>query len=140
MLAYEDPSPASRPTVQEFMTPQPITITSSTLLADVATLLREHAVRHVPVVDDGKLVGVLSERDLHIARTLKSVTLNDVTASLVMAEKVLVVEPDALLSDVAALMMDRRVGSAIVMHDGGVVGIFTTQDALLALHRLLGVS
>ena len=127
------------PTVQEFMTPEPITTTSTASLAEVAAVMRSRVVRHLPVVDDGRLVGVVSERDIHVARTLRSVTLEDATAELVMAAHPLAVEPGARLSDVAARMLDRKVGSAVVVHEGRVVGIFTTHDALAALHRILGV-
>ena len=127
------------PTVQEYMTPEPLTTTSTASLAELAGIMRARAVRHIPVVDDGRLVGIVSERDIHVARTFRSVTLADATASLVMATHPLAVAPGAPVSDVAAHMIDRKIGSAVVVHGGRVVGIFTTHDALAALHRILAV-
>ena len=125
------------PTVQEHMTLAPVTVASTASLAEAALLMREKAARHLPVVDDGRLVGVVSERDVNVARTLRSTSLEKAKVALVMNEQPLAVPPDARLSDVAARMLDRKVGSAIVVHEGRVVGIFTSHDALLALHRIL---
>lgn len=119
------------------MTPAPATLSPETSLADAAQLMRDRAVSHVPVVNGDQLVGVISERDVNVARTLRSVTLEKAKVALVMNEQPLAVPPDTRLSDVAARMIDRKVGSAIVVHEGRVVGIFTTQDALHALHAIL---
>ena len=88
----------------------------------------------------GKDLLHLSERDINVARTLKSVTLDKAKVELVMSTPPLTVPPDARLSDVAARMIDRKAGSAVVVHEGRIVGIFTSHDALHALHRLLAVS
>lgn len=125
------------PTVQEFMTPQPLTVRSDMDLREAETLMRRSAIRHLPVVDGGALVGVLSERDVTVVRTLRTLDLSEVKVGLIMTERPLTVAPDARLSDAAALMVDRKAGSAVVVRGGDVVGIFTTVDALLALHRLL---
>jgi acetoin utilization protein AcuB len=128
-------------TVQEYMSPEPLTIGPQASLAEAYHAMRERALRHLPVVDvDGRLVGVISERDVNVARTLKSVTLEKAKVELVMSTPPLAVAPDTRLSDVAARMIDRKAGSAVVVHEGRVVGIFTSHDALHALHRLLGVT
>lgn len=130
----------SHATVQEHMSPEPVTIAPSASLAEASQTMRERAVRHLPVVSAGEVVGVLSERDINVARTLKSVTLDKAKVELVMSAPPLTVPPDARLSDVAARMIDRKAGSAVVVHEGRIVGIFTSHDALHALHRLLAVS
>ena len=127
------------PTVQEHMTPAPLTIEPGQSLADASQLMRERSIRHLPVVMAGEVVGVLSERDVNVARTLRSVTLEKAKVDLVMSSPALTVAPDARLSDVAARMLDRKAGSAVVVHEGQVVGIFTSHDALHALHRILAV-
>lgn len=126
------------PTVQEHMTHEPLVISGGVSLAEAAQLMRGRNIRHLPVVDDGAVVGVISERDIHVARTLKSLHMEKATVSLVMSTPPLTVRPDARLSDVAARMIDRKIGSAVVVFEGRVVGIFTTHDALLALHSILG--
>ncbi len=127
-------------TVQEHMTFAPATIPATASLAEAAQLMRERSIRHLPVVEGESCVGVLSERDINVARTLRSVTLEKALVTLVMATPPLVVPPEARLSDVAARMLDRKAGSAVVVHEGRVVGIFTSHDALLALHATLGAS
>ena len=109
----------------------------TTSVADAATLMRERNIRHLPVLEAGRVVGVLSEKDVHVARTLRSLTLEKATVDMIMQAPAVTVAPDMKLSDVAAHMVDRRLGSAIVVHEGRVVGIFTSQDALHALHQIL---
>lgn len=128
------------PTVQEFMTVEPLSIAPGAFLSEAARILREHSIRHLPVVANGKLVGALSERDVHVARTLRSVTLENTKVETLMDTRPLSVPASAALSDVAARMIDRNADAAVVLHDGDIVGIFTTHDALHALHRLLSVS
>lgn len=125
-------------TVQEFMTPEVITIQADAPLKQAMQLMRERAVRHLPVVEHGVLVGIVSERDVHDARMLRTVDLATARVALVVSVPPLTVPPDMPLSDVAARMIDRRVGSVIVTQDSRIVGIFTTHDALLALHHILG--
>lgn len=125
-------------TVQEHMTCEPLTIQSGVSLAEAAQLMRGKNIRHLPVLEGANVVGLLSERDLHVAKTLRSVNHEKTSVAIVMSTPPLTVAPDARLSDVAARMIDRKVGSAIVVHEGRVVGIFTSHDALHALHSLLG--
>lgn len=126
----------SAPTVQEFMTVEPCSIAPDAPLSEAARIMREHSIRHLPVLKGGQLVGALSERDIHVARTFRSVTLETTKVETLMNDKPLSVDASTALSDVAARMIDRKVGSAIVTHGGVVVGIFTTHDGLHALHRL----
>jgi acetoin utilization protein AcuB len=128
----------SAPAVQDFMTVEPVTIAPGASVAEAAQLMTEKKARHLPVVEGDRLVGLISERDVAVARTLRSTSLDKATVGMLMNDKPLSVAPDAALSDVAARMIDRKVGSAIVVHEDRVVGIFTTHDALHALHRLAG--
>jgi len=127
---------SSSPTVQDHMTPDPVTVDAKASVADAAHLMRERNIRHLPVLDAGKVVGVLSERDVNVARSLRSLTLEKARVEMVMMSPPVTVSPDTRLSDVAARMVDRRAGSVLVVHEGRLVGIFTSQDALHALHRL----
>jgi acetoin utilization protein AcuB len=136
-MMQAEPVLAPPATVQQHMTLAPTVVSSSLSLADAAKIMRAGAFRHLPVVDDGQLVGVISERDINVARCLRSKSLSEAKVGLLMQEHPLEVSPEARLSDVAARMVDRKVGSAIVVHEGRVVGIFTVHDALLALHAML---
>jgi len=127
------------PTVQEHMTPDPVTVDADASVAAAAQLMRERNIRHLPVLEGGRLVGVLSERDVHVARGLRSLNLDKARVDMIMMSPPVVVTPDTPLSDVAAHMVDKHAGSVLVAHDGHLVGIFTSQDALHALHRIAAV-
>jgi acetoin utilization protein AcuB len=99
--------------------------------------MRERGVRHLPVIDDGKVTGVVSQRDLYLLETLRGVDAARELVEEAMSSEPFLVEPDAALEDVAEAMASHRHGSALVVADGVVVGIFTTTDALRALATLL---
>jgi acetoin utilization protein AcuB len=121
------------PTVARFMTRQPWTISRRATLPHAYQVMRDHAVRHLPVVDAGKLVGVLSERDIQRLAGFGSVTVEDA-----MSPQVYVVDREQSLGEVAQAMADHKYGSAIVVDPcGNVEGIFTTVDALDALVEVL---
>jgi acetoin utilization protein AcuB len=63
-----------KPTIQKYMTPTPHTIGQEQTLQVAHDVMREHGVRHLPVLEGGKLVGLLSQRDLHLVETLREVT------------------------------------------------------------------
>lgn len=125
-------------TIRSFMTPSPLTIRVDEPLAAAWTLMREHRVRHLPVVDAaGTLVGIVSERDLALAGGLPGIDPERVAVAEAMTPSPLTLGPDTSLEWVAVEMVERRYGSVIVVEDGRVVGIFTTIDALRALQELL---
>jgi acetoin utilization protein AcuB len=97
--------------------------------------MRELAIRHLPIVQEERLVGLVSERDLKAAWGLpeaKKLAVGDV-----MKRDVFVAHSDMALSEVASEMADGKLGSAIIVDAGGnVTGIFTTTDALRILASL----
>jgi acetoin utilization protein AcuB len=100
-------------------------------------MMREHRVRHLPVLEAGKLVGLISQRDLHFIETLQDVDPNNTTVEEAMTTDVYITGPYAPLEEVAATMAENKYGSAVIVDRGKVVGIFTTVDALSALTQLL---
>jgi acetoin utilization protein AcuB len=124
-------------TVERFMTHAPLTIEQEQPLSDAHRLMREHRVRHLPVVDRGKLVGVLSLRDLHFFETLANVDPDQVAVSEAMSTDTYAVGPRATLRRVAADMADHRYGSVVVVDKERVIGIMTTVDGMRALSLLL---
>jgi CBS domain-containing protein len=117
---------------------------SSLLMAVIA--MRRDGIRHLPVVDGQKLVGVLSERDvLRCAPSMLAPINQDEYNSLfentpvtkVMHREPLTVSPDMPLRDALALMMENKLGCLPVVEAGGVVGILTRSDMLNLLQRLL---
>ncbi len=125
------------PVVREHMTPSPFTISPSRSLAAAQELMRAHQVRHLPVLDGGRIVGVVSERDLLLIESIPGLNPTEVRVEEAMVQDVFTVLPDAPIGEVIETMLERKVGSAIVSEGERVVGVFTTTDALQALHRLL---
>jgi acetoin utilization protein AcuB len=104
-------------------------------LKDGLDMMHELGIRHLPVVQNEKLVGLVSERDIKAAVTLpqaKTLSVADI-----MKRDVFVVTSDTALSEVASEMADNKLGSAIIVDSKrNVVGIFTTTDALRLLADL----
>ena len=124
-------------TIAKFMTPSPHSIGVEQSLSVAHAMMREHAIRHLPVLHGGKLVGLVTERDARLVESLKDVDARQVTVEDAMSQAVYVVAPDAPLADVAHEMAAHKYGSAVIMDKGKVVGIFTTVDACRALSALL---
>ena len=135
-------------TARELMTPKPATLTVQATIADAWDLMREMEIRHVPVVQDGALVGMLSDRDLaqvDIARVLMgqgAAALGQELAtpiSKVMSSDVVFVEPETELSEVVDLLLEQKVGAVPVIRvdTRTVVGIISYIDVLRALQDVL---
>lgn len=100
-------------------------------MAQAHAIMRAHHIRHLPVLESGKIVGIVSERDLHLIETLPGGDPDDVTVEEAMTESVYVVPGEAPVDGVVERMAERKYGSAVVVNPVGVVeGIFTTVDAL----------
>jgi acetoin utilization protein AcuB len=127
----------ARHSIRRFMTVGPHSVSSRHTLAEAHQVMREKGVRHLPVVDEGRLVGVVSQRDLYLMETLRGVDMARERVEEAMSAEPFVVAPDALLADVAETMAARRHGSALVVERTAVVGIFTSTDALRALAAIL---
>ncbi|HEX9296442.1 MAG TPA: CBS domain-containing protein [Polyangiaceae bacterium] len=126
-----------KPAIRKFMTESPHTIGNHQTLEIAHRMMREHRVRHLPVLEAGKLVGVISQRDLHLIETLEDVDPNDTMVEEAMTTDVYITGPYAPLEEVAATMAEHKYGSAVIVDRGKVVGIFTTVDALSALTQFL---
>lgn len=123
--------------VRDVMTPAPITIGRSQTLSDAARRMHEHRIRHLPVLEGGYLFGILSERDIDLVEGLPDVDPDTVKVEEAMTQDPYQVGPDVPVAEVARTMAANRFGSAVVMHEGRVAGIFTTVDALNLLADLL---
>ena len=121
------------PSVDHYMHRFPHTIDADESLEAAHKLMRTYQIRHLPVMSDGDLVGLLSQRDLLLIETLKDVVPSRVPVRDAMARKPFVTAPSDPIDKVAAEMAANRIGSAVVVEEGEVIGIFTTVDALIAL-------
>jgi CBS domain-containing protein len=122
-------------TMADVMTPQPHTIGREQTLEVAHRMMRDNGVRHLPVLERGELVGVLTQRDLYFLETINGVKLEEDVVSDAMSADSYVVAPGDPLPKVAATMANRRLGCAVVVERGRVIGIFTAMDALGLLGR-----
>lgn len=119
--------------ISNYMTKSPHTVGSEQTLAVAHALMREHGIRHLPVLHGGKPVGIVTLRDLHLVETLSDVDPESVPVEDAMTTDLYVVGPETSLSEVASGMVERKLGSAIVATGNHVLGVFTTIDALRVL-------
>jgi acetoin utilization protein AcuB len=124
------------PRVEQYMSHVPHTIERDATLQQAHQLMREHRIRHLPVLEGGALVGMVSRSDLHLIESLKDVEPAAVPVEDAMTAQPYTVAPDAGIDEVAAHMAAERIGSAVVVDAGRVVGVFTTTDALMAFVEL----
>ena len=135
-------------TARDLMTPNPATVTARSRVADAWNLMRELDVRHVPVVHDGALIGILSDRDvahIDVARLLTTDEADALRDELVapviniMRSDVIAVEPDTDVKDIVELLIDNKIGAVPVVRPDTreVLGIVSYIDALRALRDLL---
>jgi acetoin utilization protein AcuB len=123
--------------VRDIMTTNVVTIPSSTSIADAKRIMEAHRIRRLPVVDKGKLVGIVTERGLEQVSPSKATSLtvweltyllDKTTVKEIMERDVVTVSPDMTAEESLALAQSRRVGALVVVEDGRVVGIATTND------------
>ena len=123
--------------MRDVMTPSPLTIGVDQMLDTAHALMRDRHVRHLPVLEEGRLVGILSDRDLAMVETLPDVDPKTTRVFEAMSRGPFVASPNTPLAAVVHEMAKHRLGSAVVVDNGAVVGVFTTTDALTAIERLL---
>ena len=124
--------------IGKYMTSEPHSVGAEQTLAHAATVMQKHKIRHLPVLHGGKLVGILSDRDLRLLESLPDVNPSLITVSDVMTTGVYAVAPETPIHEVVRSMAVNKYGSAVVMQSDKVVGIFTTVDVCNALVELLG--
>lgn len=123
--------------VSEHMTSPARVLATGSSLARAFELMRRHGIRHLPVVDhEGHLQGILSDRDIDLAKRERGIPPEDVTVDETMTRSPYTVTASTRLDEAAAVMAQRRYGCAVVVEGGRVVGILTTTDALRALVQL----
>jgi len=128
---------ASNVRIDEYMNRSPHSVEANQNVGFARQLMRAHRIRHLPVMRDGKLVGLLSERDIHWIETLRPAEGDKLLVEEVMSPVPYAVAPATPLGLVAREMAEHKYGSAVVMDGDKVVGVFTTTDALAALAALL---
>lgn len=125
--------------VREIMMGSPVTLKPDETLDLANDVISLGRIRHIPIMEDGRLVGLLSERDMMGAATTtifglkrksKSALLKSVLIKDVMKKKVVTVKPDTPIKDAAHLMKEKKIGCVPVVNEGSLVGLVTTTDIL----------
>jgi len=123
--------------VRDIMTTNVVTIPSSTSVADAKRIMAAHRIRRLPVVDKGKLIGIVTERRLESVSPSKATSLTVWELSYllektkvkeIMERNVITCSPDMNAEESLALAQSNKVGALVVVEDGRVVGISTTND------------
>ena len=124
--------------VRDWMSSPPITINANATLPEACELLRKHQIRRLPVLEEGKLIGIVTRGDLRGAQPSEATTLsiwelNTLLAKLkirsIMTPEPITIRDDATISDAAQLMIDYKVsGLPVVNADGELVGMITESD------------
>jgi acetoin utilization protein AcuB len=125
------------PTIQKYMTTTPHSIGADETIEAASQLLRQHGVRHLPVLEGEQLLGVLTDRDIKFVEGFRDVDPTTLTVAEAMIEEPYSVSPATPLDEVTSTMAEKKYGCAIVVQNQRVVGIFTTVDACRALSELL---
>jgi len=124
--------------VAEWMVKDPIVVTLDQRVQDCVELMREHSIRHLPVVENQRLIGLVTESDLR--EVFLASLVEDLTIQGVMITEPLTVTPDTEIEDAAKLIYYRKIGGLPVVDDyGQVVGILTVADLVEAFIELMGL-
>lgn len=125
--------------VRDWMTPQPITIDPQTVLPDAHRLMRDSHIRRLPVVEKGKLVGIITLGDIREAEPSQATTLSiyevhyllgKLTVAGIMTRNPFTIAPDATIRKAARMMLEHKIGGLPVVEPGTgkLVGIITESD------------
>jgi len=135
--------------VQEWMTRNPITITDDTSMMKAIHLMKQHRFRRLPVLHQGRLVGIVSDRDLKEASPSKATTLDvhelyyllaELQVKDIMTKNPLTVAPGDTVEHAAQIMLEHTISGLPVLDDQGqVVGIITQSDVFRAFMHITGI-
>jgi len=124
--------------VEEFTTPNPITAPVNASIKELQSLMADHGIRHIPITNGKKIVGVISDRDIKIVLGLDPNCERQVQAEHIMSENPIFVNTSAPIDEVAFTMSQNKIGSVLVYDDSeDFYGIFTSTDALNALIEIV---
>lgn len=124
--------------VQDWMSQEVISVTPKTSIARATITMNEHFIRRLPVVNEGKLVGIVTKGDLREAQPSDATSLTiwelnyllaDLTVDKIMTRDVLTIHPDAPLIDAAEIMLNEKIsGLPVVDEHRHLIGIISESD------------
>jgi len=131
--------------VRDIMMGSPVTLTPQDTLDLANDVISLGRIRHIPVVDNGKVVGLLTERNLigaaanrifGLKRKSRSALLKSELVKNVMKKRVVTVAPDTSIKEAARLMAEKKIGCVPVISNGTLVGLVTTTNILRYLETI----
>ena len=142
--------------VRDWMTEHLVTLSPEASVAEALTLCRKRRIRHIPILEEGRLVGIVSDRDLRDASPAlgdpeRARTLQEIRVADVMSREVITVDPQDSIENAAQQMYELKIESLPVVSDGAVadagstvaeeevLGIVTSSDVMRALVTLAGL-
>lgn len=134
--------------VEKRMKAAPITVTPEDSFRHAMTLIRQKGIRHLPVVEEGRLVGIVTDRDLRQASPSPATSLEihelhylleKVKVREIMTAKVYTVAPETPIEEAARVMLQHKIGGLPVLRAGSLVGIITETDILRAFVEVMGI-
>lgn len=123
-------------TIESVMSPNIHSIGIGIPLLAAEEQMRKFQVRHLPVLEGGKIMGMLSDRDIKLMKKFPG--FEAITVGEAMSPDPYVVSRSAAIREVAAAMAERKLGSAVVAEKGKILGIFTAVDGMKLLAELCG--
>jgi acetoin utilization protein AcuB len=123
--------------VSELMTPVPHSVTADQTISQARERMRALGVRHLPVTQEGEVVGVLSERELNVLNDWPGFDADTRTVGDVVSGAPCLVEPDASFHSALASMSKGKADCCVVIDEGRTVGILTSSDLMLLLSSML---
>jgi acetoin utilization protein AcuB len=129
--------------VKDSMTREVVTLTPETTAAEALALCREEKIRHLPVLEGGRLAGMVSDRDLRLATpalgdAARAEALVKTQVADVMSREVFTADPEDPIEQAANEMRERKIGCLAVVEHDDLVGIITSSDVMEALTYLVG--
>lgn len=134
--------------IKDVMTRNPVTADSETLVLDAQKIMKENNIRRLPIVDKGKLVGMVTKHDLleaapSPATSLSVFELNYLLAKMkvkeIMKKNPVTITPDTPFEEALRLGQEKKIGSFPVVDKGKLVGITTESDIIRFVTRVLGI-
>ncbi len=135
--------------VKNRMSTDVITLNPDQTLLKAMTLIQQKRIRHLPVVKDGKVVGIVTERDVRKAGASDATSLSifelnylidQIKVSSFMTKKVITVSSDEPIEVAAKLIYDHKIGALPVVDQNQLVGLITSSDILETFIEVLGIN
>lgn len=125
------------PEIARYMTTSPHSIGENQPLSKAIEMMDEYKIRHLPVLSGGNLKGILSDRDVKFALSIKGLVPEETAIEEISCEEVYTASPETALDEVLRNMSKKRLGSTVIMDKNKLVGIFTAVDAIRTFDEML---